>query len=43
MDPVEAGLEGNIWSFVDCNPAVSGISGPLYPLAAEDHQSGIRS
>ncbi|KUF79794.1 hypothetical protein AM587_10010638 [Phytophthora nicotianae] len=43
MNPPEAGLEGNIWSFVDCNPAVSGLSGPLYPLAAEDNQNVLHS
>ncbi|ETI32873.1 hypothetical protein F443_20396 [Phytophthora nicotianae P1569] len=43
MNPPEAGLEGNIWSFVDCNPAVSGLSGPLYPLEAEDNQNVLHS
>ncbi|KAF1791643.1 Leucine-rich repeat domain, L domain-like [Phytophthora cactorum] len=41
MDPTEAGPAGDIWAFVDCNPTVSGFSGPLYPLAAEDKQNRI--
>ncbi|KAG2775351.1 hypothetical protein PC116_g20379 [Phytophthora cactorum] len=43
MDLTEAGPAGDIRAFVDCNPTVSGFSGPLYPLAAEDKQNGIHS
>ncbi|KAJ8577372.1 hypothetical protein ON010_g1830 [Phytophthora cinnamomi] len=42
MDVTEAGSLGVIWSWVDCNPTVSGVSGPLYPLAAEDANNAIR-
>ncbi|OWZ00523.1 hypothetical protein PHMEG_00028264 [Phytophthora megakarya] len=43
MNSTNARPNGGIWSFVDCNPPISGISGPLYPLTAEDKQNGINS
>ncbi|KAL3660608.1 hypothetical protein V7S43_014363 [Phytophthora oleae] len=41
MDPTKAALDDEIWSWVDCNPSISGFSGPLYPLDAEDMHNAI--
>lgn len=43
MDTTEAGSGGMIWSWVDCNPPISGVNGPLYPLAAEDMHNAINT
>eukprot|EP00644_Phytophthora_capsici_P011809 jgi/Phyca11/106326/e_gw1.12.209.1 len=41
MDPAKAASDGEIWSWVDCNPSISGFSGPLYPLEAEDRNNAL--
>ncbi|KAL4156853.1 hypothetical protein PRNP1_005879 [Phytophthora ramorum] len=41
MDPAKANPGGLISSWVDCSISVSGISGPLYPLVAEDEHNAI--
>ncbi|KAG7376229.1 Centrosomal protein of 41 kDa [Phytophthora pseudosyringae] len=41
MEPNNALPGGSIWQSVDCNPVVSGVSGPLYPLVAEDEHNAL--
>ncbi|GMG14529.1 unnamed protein product [Phytophthora fragariaefolia] len=41
MDVAKASSDGAIWSWVDCNSTVSGFSGPLYPLIADDTNNAI--
>ncbi|KAK1944482.1 hypothetical protein P3T76_004394 [Phytophthora citrophthora] len=43
MDPTKATLDGEIWSWVDCNPPISGFSGPLYPRRHDYPMSTILS
>ncbi|OWZ17688.1 hypothetical protein PHMEG_0008329 [Phytophthora megakarya] len=41
MNPANAGPQGSIWSWVDCNPTVTGVSGPLFPLDSEDERNAL--
>ncbi|KAG7376227.1 Centrosomal protein of 41 kDa [Phytophthora pseudosyringae] len=41
MDPANAINGGSIWSWVDCSPAISGQTAPLFALAAEDERNAL--
>ncbi|KAG3029932.1 hypothetical protein PC121_g8474 [Phytophthora cactorum] len=36
MDSNKARTGGPIWSWINCNPALNGVSGPLFPLASDE-------